>query len=51
MSQKDLAREELSWVLKARPGILPLAEPENRLEQDRARLIWKEEFKESPPGS
>jgi tetratricopeptide (TPR) repeat protein len=49
MGRKDLAREELAWVLKTQPGILPLAEPENRLEQDRARLIWKEEFKEPPP--
>lgn len=51
MGQKDLAREELAWVLKAKPDILPLAESENRLEQDRARLIWKEEFKDLPPGS
>jgi len=50
MGQKDLAREELSWVLKTKPGVLPPAEPENRLEQDRARLIWKEEFKDTPPG-
>ncbi|MCX5858279.1 MAG: hypothetical protein NT056_00035 [Proteobacteria bacterium] len=50
MDRKDLAREELSWVLTTKPGILPQAEPENRLEQDRARLIWKEEFKEPPPG-
>lgn len=49
MGQKDLAREELAWVLKTKPGILPLAEPENRLEQDRARLIWKENFPEPPP--
>ena len=50
MDQKDLARGELTWVLKTKPDILPLAEPENRLEQDRARLIWKEEFKDLPPG-